>query len=512
VEYLASASGSARCGNVTGRTPAAHLDAYKTMKMYLDYGFLPTGAGRKTLLRCVLALLFCTVAGARLDAGPVVNDNDGYFIDDYRDNLGIFSASQVRIAPPGTVSLIPLNTSGNYLTVEIAPTSFDLWEQLTIAGTFGALNDVMAEVRSQDGLTILIPAQPVNVPINLSSLDPTLVPGIRVQVYFNKSAAVFPTVDSLQVTWRPVSLLLLDKQGPTEVLAGGNLVYRVRYSVNYVRAQGLVVWDTLPQYPGSLTYPTEISPTPYPGQNDNLTFVTATAGGLYNPGPAPIVVSGVTVPANSVYWNLGNVAEGTTDLLTFTAASKNGSLDGTIVANQARADAANADPSQSQVVVTAIRSTPSPSLSKQGGAGIYYIGGQWQTIAGTINSFGISAQNNGGIGRETMYNTVIYDDVSDLLNMIEDHGDTGHDRRQFLRHLATRGHVQTPPMIPTEGALPAVAGYCLERRHVWGRRKFLRLVFGEVAASPPGAVRQPGLSDFGPDNSSVRADPGQDRD
>ena len=38
----------------------------------------------------------------------------------------------------------------------------------------------------------------------------------------------------------------------------------------------------------------------------------------------PIVVNGVTVPGNSVYWDLGVVPEGTTDLLSFTAATKPG--------------------------------------------------------------------------------------------------------------------------------------------------------------------------------------------
>ena len=390
---------------------------------------LRSSLGRLARLNAALTLLFLGAVIAPLRATPVVDDNAGYFFDTYADNGGVFSSSQTQIAPPGTVSLITPNPSGNYRTVEIVPSSFDQWGQLTIVGSYGALNDLRAEVRSEDGLTVLIPAQPVNVPINLSSLNPATVPGIRVQVYFNKTAAVAPTVDSLRVTWRPVSRLLLDKQGPATVQAGGLITYELRYSVSYVEARELVVWDTLPNYPGSLTYPPEISPTPYPGQNDNLMFDSATRNGLYHAGPGALVVNGVSVPPNSVYWNLATVAEGITDLLSFKVATKIGTLDLTRTTNCAYAKAANSVTITSSCVVTTIRSTPGPRVIKNGGAGIYRIGGELQTIAGTTNSFSVSVANS---GNETMYNSVMYDEVSDLLTMINDRGTPGVPADDFF--------------------------------------------------------------------------------
>src|SRR5213593_4909750 len=156
---------------------------------------------RRTHLCWILVMLSGVTAFTTLRAAPVVSNDDGYFFDDYLDSSGIFSVSQVRIASPGTVSLLPSNTSGDYRTIEIVPTSFDQWRQLTLSGTFAALGDLMVEVRSQDGVSVLIPAQPVNGPISLASLNSPLVPGIRVQVYFNQSATVAPAVDSLRVTW-----------------------------------------------------------------------------------------------------------------------------------------------------------------------------------------------------------------------------------------------------------------------------------------------------------------------
>jgi len=310
--------------------------------------------------------------------------------------------------------------------VPIAPTSFGEWYRLEITpGSLGAPGDLVAEVRSADGATVLIPAQPVTAPIDLTALNAPLVPALRVQVYFTKSGAVAPTVDNLRVTWRPVSQVFIDKQGPAEVQAGDNIVYRVRYAVNYVRAQNLVVWDRLPQHPDSLQYPVELSPTPYPGQDDSPAFVSATKGGQYHPGPGPLLVSGVSVPANSVYWSFASVDEGVTDLLTFTVATRHGTLDGTRVTNRAFASAANATSVESPIVVTAIRSVPSPFLDKQQGAAIFNINGALQTRAGTVNGFTISAQNRSGLGRETMYNAVVYDDLSSLANVIEDLGTPG---------------------------------------------------------------------------------------
>jgi uncharacterized repeat protein (TIGR01451 family) len=371
-----------------------------------------------------LTLLCFAMTSGPLRAGPVVDQNAGYFLDGYADNSGIASASQVQVSG-GAVSLVPLQAAGNYRTVQIVPTSFSAWDELTFAPNFGALNDLQAEVRSQDGSTVLIPAQPVNAPINLSGLNPATVPGIRVQVYFNKFGQVAPSVDSLRVTWVPKSQLLLDKQGPATVQAGGSIVYGIRYSVNYVAAQKLVIYDSLASgAAGTLVYPV----AQYPGQNDDLAFVTANKGGQYT--SAGMLVDGVAVPPNSVFWKLGDVAEGVTDLLSVTVATKNGTLNGTRATNCAYAAAANAA-SATSCVVTVIHSAPAPLLRKQQGAGIFNINGVLQTQQGTVNTFNLTAQNQTGLGRETMYNTVVYDNLTGLLNVIVDQPPAGPSASDF---------------------------------------------------------------------------------
>lgn len=82
-----------------------------------------------------------------------------------------------------------------------------------------------------------------------------------------------------------------------------------------------------------------IYPTDY-GQRDEAIFVSASDGGQYN-ASAPIIVNGVTIPSNTVYWDLGNVEEGITDVLTMTVYAPNGTLDGTLFSNRAFAAAMN---------------------------------------------------------------------------------------------------------------------------------------------------------------------------
>src|SRR6185369_3794284 len=88
---------------------------------------LRPGAANRRRIFCLLGLLLCAMTVTPVGATVVVNNSAGSFRDDYGNSLGIFSAPGVKVAPPGTVSLISPGTPGNYTTVEIVPTSFDQW-------------------------------------------------------------------------------------------------------------------------------------------------------------------------------------------------------------------------------------------------------------------------------------------------------------------------------------------------------------------------------------------------
>lgn len=430
--------------------------------------------------RWLLALLLCLGAVSPLHAVPVVDNNAGTFTDNYADNGGMVSPNQVKIATAGTVSLISPHSTGEYTTVSIQPTSFDRWEELNVAGSYSAVGNLKVEILDVNGNLLLGPLSVNGAPINLNvlALNTTPVQAIKVRVSFSKPGSIGPTVHSLQVKWRPVSQLLLDMQGATSVLAGDNIVYSVRYSVNFVEARNLVVVAPLPSHAaGTMTYPTAY------GQDDDVTYVTANKGGMHLPKSSPaIVMSGVTIPPNSVYWILGTVPEGTTDLLSVTVATKNGTLNLATVANRAHIYADNSPPLQSSPVVTTIHSEPSPFFDKQQGAAIFDVNGSLQTVEGTVNGFSIRVENRTGHGRETMYNTVVYDNLTDLVKVLHDNG--GNGLADDLINISPAGGVFIPNYNPNNtGPFPAI---------VWN-----------IGALPPGATF------FGSFNAKLQANPPQ---
>ena len=370
-----------------------------------------------------LSAFFCLLASLclPLSAAPVINNNAGTWTDNYNDSIGISAVNQTVVdATAGVAKLATGQSSGDFTTVVIKPTSFDAWGQLTLQGSWSAPANVQVSVLDPlNGDAVVLGPQSYTGPISLASLSATTYPELKVRVALT-AGATRPEISRLRATWNPISRLLVDKTAPATVQAGETITYRLRYSVSYVDAQDLVVWDRLPHTAqGTMTYPTDY------GQNDNLTFVQASDGGQFT--STAITVKGVNIPAGSVYWDLGNKPAGTTATLLLTLKSKNGTLDGTQVTNSFSADAANAAQIASDSVATTITSVPAPKIQKRASTGIYPLPSGNFTQPGTVNRFTVRADNLlQPIGRETMYQTVVYDNLSDLVGKMDpDFGGAG---------------------------------------------------------------------------------------
>ncbi len=176
------------------------------------------------------------------------------------------------------MELAVAHTSGNYRTVLICPTSFDAWGDLTLNATYGSLGDITIDILDSDGATPMITNLPLVAGVgDLSGLSAAATSaGIYVRVNLTKSGSVAPSVSSLQLTWNPISLLLLDKSGPTTVLAGQTFNYSLRYSVKFVQAENLILWDELPTLANGRFYP---RPAEDYNQDDSPIFVSATDSG-----------------------------------------------------------------------------------------------------------------------------------------------------------------------------------------------------------------------------------------
>jgi uncharacterized repeat protein (TIGR01451 family) len=396
------------------------------------------------------AMALALSLGGAASAAPIIDNNVGTWTDAYHDNVGVqTNFNTVVDCDAGVVRLEAGRTSGSYETVRIKPPSFGAWGVLKLSGTWSAPSDVKVSViDAATRATLLGPADYAGE-IALAGIDPVEHPEVAVIVTLTEGT-VSPLVSGLAVTWEPVTRLLLDKTAPASVAAGQQLVYRIRYSVNHVATRNLVVWDKVPRAAdGTLIYPAAH------GQNDDVAFVEASHGGVYT--ATPVTVHGVEIPGGSVYWDLGTKSEGMTDTLWFTVRTKNGTLNGTRAVNSASATAENAGVVHSGTVETLITSEPAPVVTKRTGNGIYTLESGNYTFPGQINRFSIEVRNNhAGEGCETMYGTVVYDDLSNLMGKINpDLGGPGIP----VADISPAGGTYTPAFTPPGGGasfFPAV--------------------------------------------------------
>lgn len=385
-------------------------------------------------------------------AAPDIDNDNGVWTDSYNDIAGIFTSYSNGITHNASAGLIELSgaTNGYFTTVKIAPPRFDAWGEMEIIANRAVQNQVSYEIYYDDQgalpplatpTPVLSGILPISGRVDLSSLDVNRG-SIRVRVILDGSLPIpKPTIDQISITWNPRSVVLLDKLGPDTVTVGNSIQYVVRYSVSYVEAKDLIIYDTLPTVDGTNDPDsTVIYPEDY-GQDDapffNLNKNTISDGGQYTAGG--IIVNGVVIPPNSIYWDLGDVAAGTAGTLQFNLSTRNGDLGrhsdetGTIVNNIAHSRASNADDASSAIFTTEYIAVPRPNLLKTPGNNIGSLDGIPTALEGTIieyifrSPYGPTDNNdwaNGG--RETMYESVLYDDVSDFTGKINTgYGDSG---------------------------------------------------------------------------------------
>lgn len=375
------------------------------------------------LLFLITLLLFHTV----ISAAPQVNNDTGIWFDNYLDTAGVQSNNNAQHNPATrTMELAPGQATGEYTSVLIRPTSFDAWTDLILDATAGSTSDIEVDILDDDGTTVLINNLPFSGgSADLSGLDPVATAdGIHVRVTLSQSGSVAPSVSSLTLSWNPISFLILDKQAPASVLAGQVINYKLRYSVNFVQAENLVLWDALPSNTkNTVTYPNNEN---Y-GQDDAPTFVSATDGGQLCSTAGGCTVNGNDIPQNAVYWDLGTVASGTTIAVSFSVKAPNGTINTTSYNNRAYINASNAESVASNTVNTTVLSVPAPMIQKRvSNGGIPLPNGNYFVFTGETVQFTVADPTGAPDGndyaaenRERMYNSVVYDDVSSLIGNID---------------------------------------------------------------------------------------------
>ena len=364
-----------------------------------------------TICATLCALLAST--SARAEVIISYQGLEGCWSDDYRDISGITSSTNL-VVPGGLIQLTPSASAGFFITGLIEPPSFDGWNSLCIDSP--ATGTPFIELGLLDATGLPVPGySPLPIDnsgcADLSGLDASLYPSIQVRADFYTNA-VPPSLRELKVCFSALTQILIVKTAPEFNGAGNEFRTIINVSASIVDAVDVIVFDPLPSFNnGTVSYPQNV------GQMDDPEFISANAGGQLWSGPGNLVTNGVSIPPNSVWWNIANLPAGRSEQLYFVLEAPNGSLHETTYSNQAFVAAANLSGTQtSNWEVTSIFSDPQLSINKTLRPQFVRIGETNYTLPGWVSTFEIRAANGLPIALgESVYDAVIWDDLSPLL-------------------------------------------------------------------------------------------------
>ncbi|MCA9513817.1 MAG: DUF11 domain-containing protein, partial [Myxococcales bacterium] len=374
---------------------------------------------RDAVVRALLGA-FVVLSGGVAVAAPTQNDNSGQWLDAYQDNSGLTELTDVSfIAASQLLTLTPGEDAGHFTTQVIHPASFAGWEALYVKYSASAATDVRITFKGPAGAAVECAFDSVACPIvasddpawqgkiDLSTLSLTDFPEATVRVDLQTSF-VPPTIQALRVDWEPRSVVTVSAETTTpSACTRATLSYKVRVAVSHVDATDLVVYAPLPE---------GVFANPF-GGNTRLEMVDASDGGRYNAGASAIDVRGVSVPAYSVYWDLGARKAGNTFALSFNARSPVGVLNGTSYTLRATAQAANSDPRQSGAVTAVLASSgPAPYITKSVSGTFPLFGSNYVDPQQTV-TYSIYAANQNSSTCRTDYHRVVVWDRLDALKL-----------------------------------------------------------------------------------------------
>jgi uncharacterized delta-60 repeat protein/uncharacterized repeat protein (TIGR01451 family) len=362
----------------------------------------------------IIFLLFSFLNVFQVDSAFVQDDNNGSWNLTFNNNLGIAETNNIiQTYSPGSITVNP-GESGYIRTSNITPASSRSWQEVRYEGTVNDSADLSFDILDcsntplHSGLTFSGNSR------NISSLGLQPNSCIRIQLNLSDTDNLSPTVTNLRVTWEPLPVFLVTLGGSNSVIANDNIVYTLNYSLSYADDQGAVVWMPMP-IANAATFDASY------GQNLSLEeteFVSASNGGVYT--AVAVTVAGKNIPANSVYWNIGNIPAGRTGTLSAQIKTRNGTQNGVVYQASAFVGSNRADSRSSTVKDTIVTSAPNAEIIKStqgtlriGNNNYIYSGGSYtETITYNIRIRNIEASR----GREVLFDPVIADDLSNIMS------------------------------------------------------------------------------------------------
>ena len=408
----------------------------------------------RSFLAISAAFLSSLIGFSSVDAA-INYTTDGVFTVDFTDETGFVGSSSslwnnAEYVPGSHIQLDsqadPVPTSGTFSTVEIKPYTLGSWGQVLINNGVLPTGTTLNLYDCTSGTPVEVTGY-TNIstqPIDISSLA-TTISCLQVGVNLTDASA---QINHIQVDWVPMPVLAMTISGPTSTPIGQSITYELQYSVSYENTNNTVLWVEIPELPmnqtGSNAGITGYTGAPgvhFYGQDAALSpiFENATDDGVFTETGA--VVAGISIPPNSVYWNLGSVPSGTTETLQFTIGTLNGIEAGIEYEflGAINADLANAVMGTASTFMVG---APEPFIDKSVTNGVNNAGIQeFYVVPGSTEAkakYKIRIENTmNPFGRETIFNPTLTDNLSDIRTKLESANCVGSpiDLTQYVSNI-----------------------------------------------------------------------------
>ncbi len=360
-------------------------------------------------------------------AAFVQNDSEGFFNVDFQSNQQGVAAGGSPVLERNNISVDTFagnlqlqagQASGHLMTTSVTPTSFSAWGKVVIDATYSNSTDVLVSLYDCAGTpNPVVGYQNMTLDNNgevdisaLSIANGCLRPRIELAETVSSPR---PLVDNFRITWSPLPVFLTNVlSNPTQDV-GETLTYSIRYSVSYASSAGVVVWVPIPRVATS----TVTTFTPAYAQSPNPTFVAADNGGVFT--ASAVTVQGISIPADSIYFDLGTVAAGTSGIVNLQIKSASGLENGIQYLLQSFMDSQTATLVSSAVETTTLTSVPYPIILKSVQGAVTIGTSKYITNSAPYSknvSYQILIKNKPihKLGHETIFNPVVTDTITDV--------------------------------------------------------------------------------------------------
>ncbi len=350
------------------------------------------------------------------------NNSEWYFSIDFLQDQGWLSQSHGDIifnTTWGTVSLSGQQnlSSGFIVSSPINPVSFQSgWNIEFDIAQLANPDDIKIDILDCNSWTVIPGYSWLSLTANhvdISAIDPSAFACIYAKVKLFKHEEISPLINAIKITRTPLAQYLSILQAPDTINADEPFMVNLQYSLSYVDDIWAVAYISLPQK----SQATITGYTTWYQQDLNPIFISAEQNGIYT--SQEITLHNVTIPAHSVYWDLGNISAWSNGNLKFLAKIPRFTESWVAYTFQAFIDWDHAQLNSSNSYTSITHSHPNPSLYNNtdtfllNGENVFFPTIYIPWINYSISSYNLAPAN------EAIFSPILTADLSGVFSLLE---------------------------------------------------------------------------------------------